>query len=289
MHNYYRAIGFGKGYAKPILRNIINKAISEYKEKNKDDMKGKLIEIFVQFDKNIGLVIHGEFLDNGEFEIEYTFPFLKPKRYEYYEDINIEKNAANYSFSVACEKFYSNITIIFYLQNALDYVNCKMPNKISTEVGFAGLCLSAKIILPTNVVNDYSEKYGKLKQNKVQLFADAKNGDEEAIENLTLDEMEIYSEITKRIINEDVLTIVDTSFMPYGIECDRYSVIGKILEYEECINKITMEKMYDLVIECNDMIFNVIINQDDLYGEPAVGRRFKGNVWLQGKVNFKDA
>ena len=24
----------------------------------------------------------------------------------------------------------------------------------------------------------------------------------------------------------------------------------------------------------------------EVMGEPAVGRRFKGNVWLQGKINF---
>lgn len=289
MHNYYRAIGFGRGYTKPILRNIIKKAIFEYKEKNLKDTRGKLIEIFVQFDNNIGLVIHGEFLDNGEFEVEYTFPFVKPRKFEFYEDINIEKNSANYSFSAACESGMSNITLIFYLQNALDYVNYKMPLGISAEVGLSGLSLSGKIILPTNVEDSYSKKYGIIKQSKNKLFADAKKGDEDAIESLTLDEMEVYTQISKRIIDEDILTIVDTSFMPYGIECDRYAIIGKIIEVNKNINKVTLEKMYDLTVECNDITLNVVINQDDLYGVPAIGRRFKGNIWLQGNVNFKDA
>ena len=44
----------------------------------------------------------------------------------------------------------------------------------------------------------------------------ARNGDQTAIETLTLDDMDIYSKMSKRLKNEDVFTIVDTYFMPYG-------------------------------------------------------------------------
>jgi hypothetical protein len=37
-------------------------------------------------------------------------------------------------------------------------------------------------------------------------------------------------------------------------------------------------------IECNDIFFDVCINEKDLMGQPAIGRRFKGNVWMQGTV-----
>ena len=30
------------------------------------------------------------------------------------------------------------------------------------------------------------------------------------------------------------------------------------------------------------------INEKDLYGEPQVGRRFKGSIWLQGYINFPE-
>ena len=51
-------------------------------------------------------------------------------------------------------------------------------------------------------------------------------------------------------------------------------------------NTMTDEKIYHLTIECNDIQFDVCINQKDLLGEPAKGRRFKGVVWLQGEVYF---
>ena len=37
-------------------------------------------------------------------------------------------------------------------------------------------------------------------------------------------------------------------------------------------------------VECNDLIFEICINEKDLEGEPAIGRRFKGTVWMQGSV-----
>ena len=36
------------------------------------------------------------------------------------------------------------------------------------------------------------------------------------------------------------------------------------------------------------MIFDVCINSEDLMGEPAVGRRFKGVIWMQGNINYED-
>ncbi len=39
-------------------------------------------------------------------------------------------------------------------------------------------------------------------------------------------------------------------------------------------------------IECNDMYFDICINEKDLMGVPEEGRRFKGSIWLQGRINF---
>ena len=76
--------------------------------------------------------------------------------------------------------------------------------------------------------------------------------------------------------------------MPYGIECDQYSVIGEIKDVHVMLNRITQEKIYNLSIECNDIMFNVGINKKDLLGEPKIGRRFKGQLWMMGKLNFEE-
>ena len=123
---------------------------------------------------------------------------------------------------------------------------------------------------------------------RTRLLKAAREGDEEAIENLTLEDMDTYSMISRRIADEDVFSIVSTYFMPYGVECDHYNVLGEILNIEMVENSLTRERVYILTIESHDLIFEVCINQKDLLGEPAVGRRFKGIVWLQGNVSFQN-
>ena len=74
--------------------------------------------------------------------------------------------------------------------------------------------------------------------------------------------------------------------MPYGMECDQYNVMGEILDYSIAKNDMTGEEICILTIESNDMQYDVCINRSDLLGDPAVGRRFKGVVWLQGQLQY---
>ena len=118
------------------------------------------------------------------------------------------------------------------------------------------------------------------------LLEAARRGDEQAIETLTVEDIDLYSMVTKRIIKEDMYSIIETCFMPSGIECDQYSIIGNILSVNLVANDLTNEEIYRLRIECNDMIFTIAINKADLLGEPAPGRRFKGQIWMQGIADF---
>ena len=120
------------------------------------------------------------------------------------------------------------------------------------------------------------------------MMAKARMGDEEAIESLTLEDIDLYSMVTQRLHQEDVFTIVDTFFMPYGMECDQYQIMGIINHVTTVRNPYTGEFVYQMNLECNDMTFDICINKADLTGEPAEGRRFKGVIWLQGRINFED-
>ena len=131
-------------------------------------------------------------------------------------------------------------------------------------------------------------KIEKETTNRNRLIAQARQGDEEAIETLTLEDMDTYNAISKKIRKEDILSLVDTYFMPYGVECDQYSVLGEILECSSTKNKITGEELCIMALSCNDLVFDVCINKKDLYGEPLQGRRFKGTIWMQGIINFPE-
>lgn len=123
-------------------------------------------------------------------------------------------------------------------------------------------------------------------KNRKMLLSAAKNGDQVAMESLTLEDIDTYSKVSQRLITEDVFSIVDTYFMPYGIECDRYSILGEILEMHTIQNEDTGEELYVMRLEVNELEFDVCVPIKNVIGEPAVGRRFKGNIWLQGRLNF---
>ena len=60
------------------------------------------------------------------------------------------------------------------------------------------------------------------------------------------------------------------------------------MDVEKVTNQVTGENLYQMMINCNDMEFSVCINEQDLWGVPEEGRRFKGIIWLQGILNFMD-
>ena len=245
-----------------------------------------------EYADSMGITVSGNFDEEDKFHLEYYFPYLDGSGVTSYEDISVEKHASEDSFAGVCDDVKVGISIIFYLRNKIPYLNAQNSGKLpirGTSVTFSGLSIRGSVLLP---LNRPEEDENSIKQKdpmeRAKLLAAAKNGDEEAIETLTIEDMDIYNSLSKRIKNEDVYSIVDTSFMPYGVECDQYSIIGDIVAYRLVANRITEEKIYILTILCNDLTFDVAINIIDLFGEPEVGRRFKGVIWLQGNINYPE-
>jgi hypothetical protein len=87
-------------------------------------------------------------------------------------------------------------------------------------------------------------------------------------------------------VSEDIFTIVDTYFMPYGVECDMYSILGEILAMRERKNSVTGEDVYQMKLNVNELQFDICVPKAQVLGEPQIGRRFKGTIWLQGRINF---
>lgn len=120
----------------------------------------------------------------------------------------------------------------------------------------------------------------------MMLVSAARAGDAEAIENLALDDIDIYTKVSRRLIKEDVFSIVDTYIMPYSVECDRYSILGVITGVRIVENIYTKEELYVMNLEVNDLKFDVCVPVHRVFGEPKAGRRFKGKIWMQGRINF---
>ena len=126
---------------------------------------------------------------------------------------------------------------------------------IYTGARLSGLSTEGMILLPIK----QSEKVAsaaRTNNERDHLMAAAREGDEEAIEHLTLEDMDTYSMISRRIGKEDILSIVTTYFMPYGIESDKYSILGNIMAYRRYYNHISMEEVVEYLYNrpCNGRV-----------------------------------
>ena len=290
MHKYLRAVGFSN-IRKKDLEIIIDEIIEhpEIMRVTKDSIGNEFAELVRNFGPGFGIMLRGSYDENGNYKMNYYVPFSSSDILTTQEQIAIEKHAEKESYAGVCDDIRIGVTLIFYLQNVADFLS-EYRNDIHTKE-LSGAMLSAlsvdgKILLPIQERVLEKQAANNKQEKRQRLIELAREGNEEAIENLSIQDLDTYSQISKRIRKEDVFSIVNTSFMPYGIESDQYSILGEIIEVEEISNSITGEKIYSMEVECNDLHFRVIINQEDLLGEPAVGRRFKGSIWMQGTVSL---
>lgn len=290
MHKFLRAIGFSNIRKKDL--DIILEDIIEHPDVmrvTKDSEGNEFAEFMKYYGNEMGILVRGSYDENDEFKMKYYVPFSSFDKMSTQEQIDIEKHAEKESYAGVCDEVRLGVTLIFYLQNVADFLTEHRTN-IHTKnlygAMLSALSVDGKILLPIQQKVMEKQIANNKQEKRQKLIEEARQGNEEAIENLSIEDLDTYSQISKRIKKEDVFSIVNTSFMPYGIESDQYSILGEIKNVEEVENPLTKECLYSMELECNDLVFRVVINQNDLLGEPAVGRRFKGSIWMQGTVNL---
>ena len=293
MHRFLRAIGFSELSDRKKLKDILTDVVMHSDERayttNKENIM--LGEFRKSFASGMGIAVCGEFDEEDKFIYDYYYPYLEGSGITSYEDVSVERHASRESYSGVCDDIKVGISLIFYLRNMIPYVKAQSMGKLpirGTTLTLSALSVSGSVMLPIMKDEMQKEQVKKDSVNRSNLLAAARKGDEDAIETLTLEDMDLYSSISRRIQKEDVFSMVDSYFMPYGVECDQYSVLGEIVGIRLSVNHITGDQIYILTICCNELTFDVAINIIDLFGEPKVGRRFKGVIWLQGYINFPE-
>lgn len=293
-----RAIGFSRFENRRELQELLTEvvmnadkramtmeAVSSYQDNT------LLGEFCKNFADGLGIAVCGEFDEEEKFIYEYFYPYLEGSGVTSYEDISVERHAEKDSYAGVCDDVKLGISLIFYLRNKIPYIKAQATGQLpvrGTTLTLSALSVNGTVMLPIQKDEEQIQRVRQASISRNNLMQAARKGDEDAIETLTLEDMDIYTIVSKKIQKEDVFSLVDTYFMPYGVECDQYSVLGEITAIRTTKNRITGEEIYILTIFCNELTFDVSINIIDLLGEPQVGRRFKGVIWLQGNINFPE-
>ncbi len=249
-----------------------------------------LVEYYKRFTPSTGVTLRGEYDKDEELTLDFYYPVCVGDKISTEEDVNVERHAQQLSYAGVCEDNRVGVSIIFFMQNGLELIRKNTSQDfpfVGTTVSFAALSLQGIIMLPIKKDEKEKEMIKKAVEDRNEKINAARMGDEEAIESLTLEDIDTYNVLSRQILTEDVFTLVDTYLMPYGIESDQYSILAEIDQVVLEKNSLTGEEIYVMDIEYNSIPLKLCINRKDLLGEPAPGRRFRGTILLQGRINFE--
>lgn len=246
-------------------------------------------ELSKEFGHNMGIAIRGDYDKLGFFHLEHYFPYCTCNLYTATEDIVVNKRVDTDAYTGMCDDVRMGISLIFYLQNTVDYIALASPDNTphKAKLSLSGLSLGGTVILGVERSEQSIQRQKHEIFLKNQLMKQAKNGDQDAIDSLTIDEIDLSSRIARRSKKEDLYSLVETSFIPYGSESDNYSLLGTIINWSLITNSYTHEEVYHMLVNCNDIVMTICINKKDLSGTPMIGCRFKGVIWMQGYVDFQ--
>ena len=290
MHQYLRAVGFSNIRSKKDLKALVNDVIVQSSEKDyiETDRDSILVEYGKDYSPSTGIMLRSEIDEDEQMTMDFYYPYVRGHQVSITEDIVVERHAQKESFAGVAEDNRVGVTLIFFIRNGMTIMKRlseEEADRPQTTVSLSALSLSGTVLLPIKKNAHDIERIKNAAKVRNERIDAAKNGDENAMEQLTLEDIDTYSAISKRLPKEDVFTLVDSFFMPYGVECDQYSVMGEIVECAKETNYLTGENLYIMDINSNGLMITVSINEEDLLGEPIPGRRFKGSIWLLGEVN----
>lgn len=321
MHKYLRAVGFSEYVKKSQVDDFFKENLKD--ENLISTYITQDMRLCGQYNLPVcngaGISVIGEQEKDRLALIDFYYPYLKGYDYTLIQECTIEKHSDKESYAGIIDDYRLGIALIFYLTNGNVYNSLIKKHKISDikidKIYLSALSVSGRIILPIDKKeisgNEFSDK-NKINPNYEYDDIDDEDDDEDfddsPVTTRIIGDMDDFSDgiggkpisigigiklpknpigyQESRLKNEDLYSIVETSLVPYGIECDKYQIVAEIISVNRKVNQYTDEIMVEMRVDTMGLQFNLMINEKDLDGDPLPGRRFRGVIWLLGEVEF---
>ena len=288
MHSYLPAIGFHQLKKKSQFQKLLETvtAAPDSVIIVPSDEESSYAMLTKEVEDGIGLALCGETDAQGHFQMEYHFPYFYSDMCSTTSECMIKRQSDKESYSGVCDDIRLGLNLIFFVNNYMEYKKAESIRKKWPETQYvclSALCISGKVLLPISKTPRQMEAIRRENTQCTKLMEAARQGDQDAMEDLAVIDMNLSSQVSQRLQKQDIYSIVETFFMPCGVECDQYTMMGYITSVKKTANRLTGEGLYLLDILCNDLPIRVCIAQEDLLGVPRPGYRFKGDIWLQGR------
>ena len=320
MNTYLRAIGFSKIEDTEELNEFFSKNLEEkYLVANVTGGDRIVGQYNIGVTQNAGLAFIGEHPEREHVVCDYYFPYAMSHTPFAIDECLVRRYRDRDAYLGIVDDAPLGFSLVFYLTNPVLYNSFVKSGKeyFVKNIYLAGLSIDGVIILPLENDDESKDVTNDVLTDNYDASTQYDDPDDVSIEekkdnyiNFNSDDIKLDminhplndKEFAKRKMEqldllldnllvrsqkEDLFSIVHTTISPAdSLECDEYDIIGDIISCTQKVNVWTDEVIWDLKIKALDIIINVFINAEDLTGEPKVGRRFKGQIWLQGEIEF---
>jgi len=296
MHKYLRAVGFSEPMKHidkmNLFGDVIEKASYRAFLQDSEDDDNLFSEMRLDLGDGYGVLLTGNFCGEQEFEFESLIPYVENPGISTHEESSVEMRTDGSSYAGLCDDLNVGAPIIYRLLNGVEFMRSGEPEIDlipGVPLSLSGLSVEGTVMLPIYKTEQERRAVRDIASRRRRTISKARQGDQNAMNDLNNEERNTFTILYDRMDQEDLFTLVDTYFIPTGVECDLYSIVAEIRSCEMTVNPITLDQVCILTLAIDELSFTVAINSKDLLGEPLPGRRFKGVVWLQGILRFPDA
>jgi len=137
------------------------------------------------------------------------------------EELTIERQTGREAYSVAVDDPRLGITLIVYMRNMGEFLGLMDARALRPgpkPVVVSAIAMDGMVILPVKQTTELENVRRRADIQRRKLINAARDGDEEAIESLTTQDYDTYNRLSRRMMREDILTIVESYIMPCGVE-----------------------------------------------------------------------
>ena len=180
MHSYLRAVGFSKLKNRSEIRELIRDVVKNYDEKTavEEHPDGVFVEFSKYYGCDCGVTVCGQYDEDNRFHVDYYFPFFRGTGVTTQEQVTVEKHLDKESYAGACDDLRIGITLIFYLQNAAEYLVEHYKGNLNHQpLTLSGLASEGRILFPALKDKEAVKVDKEITKNRSHLIAAARNGD----------------------------------------------------------------------------------------------------------------
>lgn len=290
MHEFLRSIGLRSLHTKEELRRL-----TEWVTEAPEDMAitdagadDNVAEATRFFAGGAGVTVVGSVREDGSVIPEYYFPCLKTDVISSDKVVNVDRLQTREGFAGMCDDPRVGTPLIFNVRNVVDAERDFEDNEFETafhSVSFGMLLSDATIVLPLiPEARMTEEKREEMDRRREEAMREAETSPE-AFSEYAKNAIDEYERFLYHMQNTDILSMVDSFLMPYGLESECYYILGTILSEEDYFNELTGERYYRMTVEVNGITLSAVVNEADLTGIPQEGCRIRAHGWLQGFVS----